>query len=220
MADFIDLTGLRYGRLFIVQKTKSIRGQTYYMCRCDCGNEKEIRGAHIKHGATKSCGCLRHIGYTITHGMSQTDEFKIWAGILSRCTNPNRKSYKDYGGRGIKVSPSWETFENFYTDMGPRPSKKHSIDRIDVDSGYSSENCRWATSRQQNQNRRDSKRLTAFGHTFVLTEWARRINVSQPLLHRAMKKETLEDYIIRKKGQEYVDTILLPEIANAQTTTA
>lgn len=100
-------------------------------------------------------------------------EYKVWAGMRQRCNNPNAHGYHNYGGRGIKCCARWETFWNFYDDMGPRPSKHYTLDRIDNDGDYTPENCRWATWRQQHNNRRDNVILTIDGVEKTMAQWAR-----------------------------------------------
>lgn len=110
-----------------------------------------------------------------THGLSDTPEHRVWIDLRARCRNPNHQAYGRYGGRGITVCERWRSFEAFLADMGPRPSPEHSIDRVDNDGSYSPENCRWATPTEQNGNRRPwkrSRRLTAFGRTLSIREWA------------------------------------------------
>ncbi len=128
---------------------------------CVCGNTFIAVGADVKSGRTQSCGCYNTYKIKIvnkTHGMRYTVEYKTWVGIKKRCLNPNARNYADYGGRGITISPDWlDSFETFYADMGPKPNKDLSIDRIDNEKGYSKENCRWATRTQQNNNQRVRK---------------------------------------------------------------
>ena len=107
--------------------------------------------------------------------MSHTPEYEIWQGMRKRCTNPNTRAYKYYGGRGIKVCERWmDSFESFFADMGKRPSPTHSIDRIDNDKDYSPDNCRWATKTEQSRNQRRNHLLTLGGETLTLAEWAER----------------------------------------------
>ena len=127
-----------------------------YLCVCDCGNEVTALRPNLLRGATKSCGCWKKktAGDGVrTHGMSKSSEYEIWVGIKKRCTNPNQKDFYIWGGKGISMCDSWSSsFEAFYSDMGSRPSKDHSIDRIDSDKNYEPENCRWATDLEQSLN--------------------------------------------------------------------
>lgn len=148
----LDLTGRRFGRLHVITRADDIGpGNARWMCRCDCGNFIVVRSPHLSRGKTKSCGCFREEMHR-THGRSQEREYRSWCSMKSRCTNPNSPSYRRYGGRGIKVCERWQSFENFYADMGQRPANK-SIDRINNDGNYEPGNCRWADRLTQNRNR-------------------------------------------------------------------
>lgn len=161
--------GERVGRLTVTKRR--IPSEREIECRCDCGADAVVKITHW--GETQSCGCLkreRAIAYHTTHGMTKSSEFKIWSGMLSRTRNSNDPAFPYYGGRGIRVCDRWLKFENFYTDMGPRPEGL-SIDRIDVNGNYEPDNCRWATATEQALNRR--KRVVKpiakckYGHEFT-----------------------------------------------------
>lgn len=118
----------------------------------------------------------------ITHGMYGTPEYTAWANMLYRCNTPTARNYALYGGRGITVCPEWHQFEAFYADMGLRPSMRHSLDRIDNAKGYSPENCRWATAREQTNNRRCTRRVSFNGIVRPLSEWADELGVPYDFL--------------------------------------
>ena len=152
--------GERFGRLVILEEiNEEISGANKFRkfaCECDCGGRKEVRLNSLRIGATKSCGCLNAEESTkrgATHGRSKTKIYDIWAAMLQRCFYKNSKSYKNYGGRGIKVCKNWLKFENFYNDMGDRPEGR-SLDRIDNNGNYEYKNCRWATKKEQDDNKR------------------------------------------------------------------
>ena len=159
-----NLIGRRFGRLVVVNraapndKQKRVR----WACRCDCGNVITVRTDGLKTGSTASCGCA-HRDYVarslLVHGHNRcngrTSEYYSWGSMNARCYQPSHSSYKYYGGRGIAVCEQWRTaFAVFYTDMGPKPTPKHSIDRINCNGNYEPVNCRWATTVEQRANRR------------------------------------------------------------------
>lgn len=122
--------------------------------------------------------------WAITHDMSKTSEYNIWRSMRQRCQRKNHGSYKFYGGRGIKVCDRWQTFENFYKDMGAKPTSKHTIERVNNDGNYEPSNCKWATRKEQAQNRRPSKPLTTFnGKSQSLADWAKELGVRPGLIY-------------------------------------
>jgi hypothetical protein len=139
---FKNLIGEKFDRLVVIGYGGSDRkGQSIWVCKCDCGNETYAPAYKLKSGHTKSCGCLSVEllkQRVTTHGRSKSAEFKIWQAMINRCTNKKQISYRIYGGRGIQVCPRWlESFENFYADMGSRPTAKYSIERKDNNgTGY------------------------------------------------------------------------------------
>lgn len=177
---FIDLSGQSFGCLRVIDRAPNKGGRTAWNCECRCGKNFVVMSCNVKKG--HSCGCHRdsvNRKRLTTHGKRHTPEYKVWCDLIERCENPNNPRYRNYGDRGIKVSERWrESFQNFYEDMGPRPSAKHSIDRIDNDQDYKPDNCRWATNKQQSRNRTDSRLLTANGRTQNLKDWANELGCS------------------------------------------
>jgi hypothetical protein len=172
----IDITNHRFGRLIALSTLdRDAKRQWRWFCRCDCGNTTVVRGSELRNGATKSCGCLRLEildQCRTTHGMTKTAEYGIWKGMKERCYNATHKQYHRYGGRGITICDRWRnSFENFFADMGKRPSPKHSIDRENNDGNYEPGNCRWATMREQQNNRSSCSYITFEGRTKSLSAW-------------------------------------------------
>jgi hypothetical protein len=155
---YIDLVGQKFGSLTVVARGEKDRwGQARWVCECTCGEETIATSGNLRNGHTQSCGCkarrrfLEH-GHARKSGRSQ--EWVSWVCMRRRRTDPKHDAFKYYGGRGITVCERWSSFENFFSDMGKKPSQKRSIDRVNPDGNYEHGNCRWATKSQQRRNQR------------------------------------------------------------------
>lgn len=188
--------GERFGRLVILERDYSPSpnkaNNARWLCQCDCGNTTSAVGSSLRRGKTVSCGCRqRETGpeHNTKHGMAdRIPEYYIWNTMRGRCMNPRNAKYPRYGGRGIRVCAAWNDFARFYADMGPRPTPRHSIDRIDNDGPYSPENCRWATISEQSNNRRSNLWLTHAGRTQRPAEWAAELGIDVKIIYRRMHR--------------------------------
>jgi hypothetical protein len=191
--DTSDRSGRRYGKLVVIKKSDKPggSGRTSYVCRCDCGAEKEIRSGNLDSGRVKSCGCLRsQVCGDIhrKHGMAKSPEYRVWKGIITRCYNSNATGYEYYGGRGIRVCEEWRrSFDAFYRHMGPRPTPQHSIERSDPNGDYCPQNCRWATPAEQSINKRNTVSVTFRGETRPLAEWGELARINYETLRIRIK---------------------------------
>ena len=188
------LIGKRYNKMTIVNYARTDSNyQKYFLCKCDCGNTKECRLSSLKYGSTKSCGCIqvehakglakrvltKH-GHASHSDRSRT--YRIWISMKGR-VKKNYTESKYYYERGIKVCERWKYFVNFLEDMGECPNDNYSIDRIDVNGDYEPSNCRWATSVEQNYNKRNTPILKYKGEDINYAKAVQLASVSYKTLY-------------------------------------
>lgn len=186
---FIDLVGQVFTRLTVV----SYAGNYEFNCLCACGSKVVIRSGHLRNGNTKSCGCLHKewmLENNTVHGAAPrsgaTPEYKAFHQAKDRCTNTEFHAYNAYGGRGIEFR--FDTYDQFIADVGPRPGKGFTLDRIDVNGHYEAGNLRWVTMHEQNRNRSDHRYITIGDVTKCVADWADEYGVSPALVHDRHKR--------------------------------
>lgn len=193
----IDLIRKRFGKLTVLsyagvnQSKKSM-----WLCKCDCGNEKVIRGNDLQTGNTQSCGCIhseqvaernRQTAKKNDNAITKTRLYSIWRGMVKRCHNPSYREFKYYGGRGIKVCDEWRKFKNFYDDMFGTYDDTLTIERLDVNGDYCKDNCMWATREEQANNRRGNVFITVDGITDTVSRTCRRYNVKYSVVSTRLR---------------------------------
>jgi len=186
----IDEIGNRYGRLRVIRRVPNDKKRAKWECICDCGKTISVIGDSLRTGNTKSCGCLHRetlLNIQTTHDKKYTFSYVSWENMKSRCNNPNRNGYKDYGGRGITVCKRWDKFENFYEDMGDRP-KGMTLERTDNEGDYSPNNCTWATHTEQSRNSRHNVMIKYQGKTQCMSVWAEELGINYKALWFRLQK--------------------------------
>lgn len=191
----INLEGQKFSKLTVSKSRKTSKGKEW-LCLCDCGQEKWVKTNLLTSGVTKSCGCLMN-----KHGLSKTKAWGSWRAMKERCENPNCKSYKNYGAKGITYCERWQSFANFYEDMGERPSE-HTLERLDNSKGYSKANCVWIHKSKQGLNQTSNLVYTYQGKTMILAEWTRLLNLNYDLVYNRLRRGmSFEESITRPKGR-------------------
>lgn len=200
MPNFKNLTGEKFGRLTIIGVSRKVesgnRERYYWRCKCDCGNEKEVRTDCLTSGLVKSCGCLKKDQDKINltkyhkHKLSHTKLWDTYYGMKSRCYDKTDKRYSDYGGRGIEICPEWlENFENFVSwSLENGFDDNLQIDRIDNDSGYSPQNCRWISIKENCRNRRSNVMIEYQGKMITLVELSEILNIPYKTAYSKYRK--------------------------------
>ncbi len=188
------VAGDKFNRLTILQElpTKRLKGGTErsFVCKCDCGEVRNVRLRCLRSGNSKSCGCLNkervrevHTKHGLSPRGTRMYEYRVWSGMRQRCNNPNDTGYKYYGGAGIQVCDEWDDFEVFLSDMGEAPTQKHTLDRNEGKGDYEKSNCSWETRTVQSRNTKKLRSTNSSGRRGVswhkgARKWAAAITVS------------------------------------------
>lgn len=193
----MDLTGQRFEKATVLSFAGIRNANSMWHCRCDCGESFVAAGCHLVSGHTGSCGCLlrRRGGLSRKHRA----EYKTWDHIKQRCYSATAPAFHRYGGRGITMCDRWrDSFEAFFDDMGPRPTPQHTIDRVDNDGPYSPHNCRWATKREQAENRHTTLLVAMGDERMPLSEASRRTGIAYQTLYNRAKNGCRGDALFRQ----------------------
>lgn len=183
--------GDRYARLTIIKEVEKKNKRRYFLCKCDCGNHREVRMTNLRYGSTKSCGCLRDEQNRVAgfkHGLRSSPIYSSWHSMKQRCLNPNAQSYHYYGGRGITIFDEWkDDFMNFYNwAIENGYTEGMTIERIDVNGNYEPDNCTWIPQSEQSNNTRRNKPVAFNGKTKNVTEWSKELGFNRGMLRKRL----------------------------------
>lgn len=215
----LNLVGQRFGLLVVLQRGEnSNSGKTRWICQCDCGSKPRlVTGSNLRSGISTSCGCVRKeralvaaTSHGHTRGRRISPTYNTWRAMMSRCQNPNDKSYPYYGGRGVSVCARWQSFEAFFEDMGERPEKAE-IDRQDNFGDYEPGNCRWVTKSQNGRNRRTNREIDTPVGRILLCEAAELSGIkAATLLQRADRGWPAERMFDAERKLDRLDERVIP----------
>jgi hypothetical protein len=208
-----DNVGKQFGSWTVLEQSKSRKGRSYWKCKCECGRIKEVSGQTLKEKKSTKCTRCNIKFKNRTHGYcsngKKIPEYHIWNSIKNRCNNPNTTGYHNYGGRGIKLSKEWQSdFLNFLNDMGKKPYKNASVERIDNDGNYCKENCKWIPMQKQGGNTRKSPMIN--GQRLCITQFSRTINKNRFWVSSMLKKGLSPETIAKMDGPIYTEYYLTP----------
>lgn len=183
------LEGQVFGRLTVRSEAgRTAHQKRLWLCQCECGGTNTVSTGSLRSQKIISCGCAMVDAIT-KHGMHKSSEYTIWGQMKDRCYRAGTSKYGRYGGRGIRVCDAWrESFAAFYRDMGPRPSKDYTLDRIDNDGDYGPDNCRWTTADVQYRNRRQTKWIEFNDERLCQKDWCRRYDLDEATFTARLKR--------------------------------
>ena len=206
IGQFKDLTGTRFGNLTVIGRAedyvyKSGRREVMWRCKCDCGNEVVVHKGGMHKGGTVSCGCAKRSRLT-KHGLSESRLDRIFRGMKQRCYDKHAANYAAYGGRGVRICNEWLEDKQAFFDWAIHNGYDDSlsIDRVDVNGDYTPANCKWATNKEQSNNRRDNIRISYDGLTLSVAEWAAKTNIPYSTIYSRLRSGwSIEDALRRNQ---------------------
>lgn len=195
-----DLSGRGFGRWTVLEfARKNNTGMPYWRCRCECGTEREVLGAQLRTGGSRSCGCLQRFHLepkSKRHGMWKHPTYRVWVQMKSRCSDANNPGFADYGGRGITICQRWGDFALFWKDMGSSWQQGLYLDRINNDKGYHPSNCRWTTMAEQARNTRRNRYIQTPWGRMIVADAARKAGIDKRNVHWRIRAGWPEDRLL------------------------
>lgn len=222
-----DLTGMKFGRLTVIERAENRNTKVYWVCKCDCGNEVIVTGANLLRGHTQSCGCLvkeKNSGIHIKHGMRTSKIYNVWIGIKNRCLNSSEPVYKRYGGRGITIYPAWiDDFQAFYEYVSKLENfgeEGYSLDRIDNNGNYEPNNLRWTDKKTQSRNRHNNRFVKYNGVEMTLAEAAELSGINHSTLNNRLNHGDSDLTLFRlpSNNQIKLDEVTVKQILEMYST--
>ncbi len=204
MGNLIDVKGQRFGRLIVIEKAEKtdVGKNAFWLCKCDCGNEKIIGSRNLRSGDSQSCGCLHRDVHT-THKLSKHPLFAVWHAMKARCYNPTNKDYNNYGARNITICNEWLDVCNFIKwaeNNGYKYGTGFSIDRINCNGNYEPSNCKFSTNLEQANNKRNNILVNYQGETKTLKQWSKDLNLKYGTIYGRLKKGWSIDKVFYNNG--------------------
>lgn len=186
----IDETGNTYGKWTVLRQAEGYEGRgAHWICKCECGLEKPVDGRCLRGGQSLGCRSCQYTEHGHNKRGKASSTYLSWKAMNVRCNNPYDKHYHNYGGRGITICERWHDFQNFLDDMGEKPAKGLTIERLDTNGDYTPENCLWATKGHQTRNKRNNVFLEYGGKRFVLNVWAKALGVDHKVITKRLNKD-------------------------------
>jgi len=187
MGKRIELAGKTFSRLSVLSLSgKDKANHSIWLCVCSCGKKVNVHSSHLLTGHTQSCGCL-HQEIRTKHGLHGGKLYYAWQSMIARCFNPKTKNYHNYGGRGITVCDRWkESIANFIFDMGIPDNKSLTLERINVNGNYEPSNCKWASMKDQQRNKRNNNVIEFNGESLCMSEWCEKLGLNKSTLNNRL----------------------------------